>query len=71
MALLPPNGLRQPRAGGLARWLKIGKALEYITTWKIAPIPASRLHALLGRAALILRSSHLKKVIRCLVVDSV
>ena len=45
---LPQNGLRQPRAGGLALARPDWKALERISARKIAPIPASRLHAMLG-----------------------
>jgi hypothetical protein len=46
----PPNGLRQPRAGGLARTFPNRKALYPIPARKIAHVPASRLHAMLGRA---------------------
>jgi hypothetical protein len=45
----PPNGWRQPRAGGLARTFPSGKAVDHIPVQKIAASPASRLHAVLGR----------------------
>jgi hypothetical protein len=48
-----PNGLRQPRAGGLARRIPSWKAVYRISTRKIAHVPASRLHAVLGSEAVI------------------
>jgi hypothetical protein len=45
---MPANGQRQPRAGGLEQTLPSGKALYFIAARKIAPSPASRLHAVLG-----------------------
>jgi hypothetical protein len=44
----PPNGWRQPRAGGLVLLFPSWKAVYHIWKRKMPPIPASRLHAVLG-----------------------